>query len=240
MINGHTSEETMSQLQQPRLKASTRAVPSTMPKLDQTIPRPTATANPVSPPDNHPTSSASPTDSDDAAAAAAAAASTGNNTADVTMRAESISSRSSSATVSSETMVNIEQLIWNNLVTNERAHMVRYQWIPLGRCRLLPNRQSDSDSSRIRDSWQHQVNREGQLHPSTMGQQSAEAQMEHFVHNGTVPGFKEVRGDNVHRRHRFHNRPDQCLNFAIHCRWNSRDRTMYGRDKPITLMVWRQ
>eukprot|EP00971_Amphidinium_carterae_P179032 3550976-Amphidinium_carterae.2 len=55
MIYVHLSEETMSALQQPRLKASTRAVPLPMPKEEQTMPRPTATANPVSPPDTRPT-----------------------------------------------------------------------------------------------------------------------------------------------------------------------------------------
>eukprot|EP00971_Amphidinium_carterae_P352342 6492555-Amphidinium_carterae.6 len=96
----------MSQIQQLRLKASTRAVPSTMPTVDPTTPRPTATANPVSPPANHPTSSTIPMENDDTAAAG-----TGDNAADLTMRAESISSG---------------KLFWNNLVTNECAPMVRY------------------------------------------------------------------------------------------------------------------
>eukprot|EP00971_Amphidinium_carterae_P074353 1469282-Amphidinium_carterae.1 len=58
MINGHhLTEDAMNQLQQTRLKASTRAVPSTMPTVEQTMPRPTSTAAPMSPPDNRPSSS---------------------------------------------------------------------------------------------------------------------------------------------------------------------------------------
>eukprot|EP00971_Amphidinium_carterae_P348783 6490668-Amphidinium_carterae.8 len=116
MINGHISEETMSVLQQTRLKASTRAVPSTMPTVEQTIPRPTATANPVSPPEERPTghngetgptgpSSTTPMDIGDIAAATV-------DNVDITMRAESISCGSSSqATVSSETMINIKHAV---------------------------------------------------------------------------------------------------------------------------------
>eukprot|EP00971_Amphidinium_carterae_P042572 837141-Amphidinium_carterae.1 len=116
MVNGHhLTEESAAQLQQPRLKASTRAVPSTMPTVEQTMPRPSTAVNPVSLPDNRPTSSTAPipTTMDTTQEVAAG---TGDNTADVTMRAESISlSSRSSSTVSGETMMNIEQLIWNNL-----------------------------------------------------------------------------------------------------------------------------
>eukprot|EP00971_Amphidinium_carterae_P352632 6492683-Amphidinium_carterae.2 len=93
-----------------------------MPTVERTMPRPTATGNPVAQPDNRPTSSTTPRDNDDTAAAGAE-----DNAADVTMRAESVSSGTSlSVTVSSETMVNIEQLIWNTLVSNECAPRVRY------------------------------------------------------------------------------------------------------------------
>eukprot|EP00971_Amphidinium_carterae_P352633 6492683-Amphidinium_carterae.3 len=64
--------------------------------------------------------------------------------------------------------------------------------------------------------------------------------MEQYLLHGNVPGFKEAHGDNVHLHHGFHNRLDHCLYLAIHCGWNSRDRTIYGRDKPSALMVWRQ
>eukprot|EP00971_Amphidinium_carterae_P288602 5730621-Amphidinium_carterae.2 len=54
-----------------------------------------------------------------------APASTVDNAADVTMRAESISSGPrTSSTISGETVMNIEQLIWNNLVTQQCAPMV--------------------------------------------------------------------------------------------------------------------
>eukprot|EP00971_Amphidinium_carterae_P348938 6490753-Amphidinium_carterae.2 len=67
-----------------------------------------------------------------------------------------------------------------------------------------------------------------------------EAQMHQYIEHGTVPGFKELHGDNVQRHHMFHNRVDHCLNLAIHCRWNSCDKTHYQHNKPIALMVWRK
>eukprot|EP00971_Amphidinium_carterae_P271920 5396214-Amphidinium_carterae.2 len=74
-------------------------------------------------PDNGPTSSTAPIPMD---INQEAAAGTVDNAADVTMRAESISSGSrTSSTVAGETMMNIEQLIWNNLVTQQCAQMVR-------------------------------------------------------------------------------------------------------------------
>eukprot|EP00971_Amphidinium_carterae_P328330 6460146-Amphidinium_carterae.5 len=66
-----------------------------------------------------------------------------------------------------------------------------------------------------------------------------DAQLKQLQHK-TVTGFKEMHGDNVHRHHRFHNRPGHCLYLAIHCRWNSRDNAAYGKNKPIHLFVWNQ
>eukprot|EP00971_Amphidinium_carterae_P349418 6491009-Amphidinium_carterae.3 len=113
MINGnhvhHLTEETMAQLQQPRMKASTRAVPSTMPTVE-----PSTATNPVSPPDNRPTSSTAPIPMD---VAQGVTADTVDTSADVT---ESISSGSrASSTVSGETTMSLEQSIWNNLVTQQ-------------------------------------------------------------------------------------------------------------------------
>eukprot|EP00971_Amphidinium_carterae_P350521 6491596-Amphidinium_carterae.2 len=85
MVNGHhITEDAMAQLQQPRLKASSRAVPSTMPTVEPTMPRPSTSANPVSPPNNRPTSSTSSIPMDTAQEAVAG---TGDNAADVTMQA---------------------------------------------------------------------------------------------------------------------------------------------------------
>eukprot|EP00971_Amphidinium_carterae_P348490 6490519-Amphidinium_carterae.2 len=206
--------------------------------VDPTIPRPTAKANPVSP-DNHPTSSTIPMDIDDAAAAGAE-----DNVADLTMRAESISLGSSSATVSSETTVNIEQLIWTNLVTNECAPMVRY---------LLDDADFYPIGNMAATDKLKKVNREGQFHPSTMGQQS-----------GATPLV-----DMADRGHRWNNSftmvqcqaSKKCMAtiyivttgsaivlITVSISQYIADGTvgtgqcmpLYGRDKPFTLMVWRQ
>eukprot|EP00971_Amphidinium_carterae_P344112 6484295-Amphidinium_carterae.1 len=33
---------------------------------------------------------------------------------------------------------------------------------------------------------------------------------------GGIPGYKETRGDNVHKHHRLHNFPDHAINLVIH------------------------
>eukprot|EP00971_Amphidinium_carterae_P287226 5701818-Amphidinium_carterae.1 len=208
MINGHMSEETMSQLQQPRLKASstpsTRAIPSTMPTMEHTIPMLTATANPVSPPDNRPTSSTTPMGNDATAAAGE------DHSSDVTLllRAESISSRTISlVTVSSETMVTLSSLFGNNLVTKECAPMVRYllddaDFYPTNTMTATDKIKGFATIGNIRpierDSFipaQWDNNQEQHRWWTWL----TEAQMEQYIQHGTVPGFKEVHGDNVHR-----------------------------------------
>eukprot|EP00971_Amphidinium_carterae_P235779 4679317-Amphidinium_carterae.1 len=67
-----------------------------------------------------------------------------------------------------------------------------------------------------------------------------DAQLTQFRANGTVPPWKETRGDNVHKHHRFHNRPDHCVNLAMHCRWNRQANDKNTRKKLLHLMVWKQ
>eukprot|EP00971_Amphidinium_carterae_P221941 4406133-Amphidinium_carterae.1 len=132
LINGHISQETMSALQQPRLKASSRAVPSTMPTMVPTMPKPAATSNPTSPPEERPTSHNGATGT---GAASTTPMDTGADVAadidseDTTMRPQSMSSGSTSsqATVWSETMLDIEQLMWEKLVTPQCSPLVRQQ-----------------------------------------------------------------------------------------------------------------
>eukprot|EP00971_Amphidinium_carterae_P349711 6491169-Amphidinium_carterae.3 len=66
------------------------------------------------------------------------------------------------------------------------------------------------------------------------------AQYDQYLVTGTVPGYKDTRGDNVHRHHRLHNSPDHCVNLLIHTRWNAAaDNTNYGVQTPIYLLVWK-
>eukprot|EP00971_Amphidinium_carterae_P099634 1970547-Amphidinium_carterae.3 len=101
------------------------------------------------------------------------AAGTSDNAADVRMRAESISSGlSSSTTVPGEIMMNIEQLIWINLATNHAMLANGSQFAR--RCRHLPIRHN-VDVRQAQDICrprQYEANPGGQLHPSTVGQQS--------------------------------------------------------------------
>eukprot|EP00971_Amphidinium_carterae_P132680 2627713-Amphidinium_carterae.1 len=66
------------------------------------------------------------------------------------------------------------------------------------------------------------------------------SQFEQFKQTGSVPGYKETRGDNVHKHHRIHSRPDHCVNLAIHTRWNAAaDNDNYGSTIPVFLVVWK-
>eukprot|EP00971_Amphidinium_carterae_P250994 4982469-Amphidinium_carterae.1 len=40
-----------------------------------------------------------------------------------------------------------------------------------------------------------------------------------YVTDGTIPRYKETRGDTVLKHHRLHNTPDKCINLHIHTRW---------------------
>eukprot|EP00971_Amphidinium_carterae_P142872 2830512-Amphidinium_carterae.1 len=67
-----------------------------------------------------------------------------------------------------------------------------------------------------------------------------EAQNSQFYKTGQVPGYKDTRGDNVHKHHRLHNTPDHCVNLHIHNRWNAAaDNDNYGSNKPIYLLAWK-
>eukprot|EP00971_Amphidinium_carterae_P226010 4482651-Amphidinium_carterae.3 len=66
------------------------------------------------------------------------------------------------------------------------------------------------------------------------------AQYDYFKLSGKVPGYKETRRDNVHKHHGIHNRPDHCINLAIHTRWNAAaDNDNYRSTMPIFLVVWK-
>eukprot|EP00971_Amphidinium_carterae_P349542 6491069-Amphidinium_carterae.1 len=66
------------------------------------------------------------------------------------------------------------------------------------------------------------------------------SQFDSYLINGTVPGYKETRGDNVHKHHRIRNRPDHCVNLAIHTRWSTpADNSIYGATVLIFLLVWK-
>eukprot|EP00971_Amphidinium_carterae_P198163 3932832-Amphidinium_carterae.1 len=68
----------------------------------------------------------------------------------------------------------------------------------------------------------------------------SQSQYEDFNETGFVPGYKDTRGDNVHKHHRIHNRPDHCLYLAIHTRWNATtDNDNYGPSTPLYLVVWK-
>eukprot|EP00971_Amphidinium_carterae_P013710 270078-Amphidinium_carterae.1 len=98
VINGHTVEDTMSTMQptmqQLRLKASSRAVPSTMePTMWVT---PTVSHNPTSPPEDRPTSHNGTTRTGPSSTTPMDTGTDAEDSGDVTMRAQSISSGSSS------------------------------------------------------------------------------------------------------------------------------------------------
>eukprot|EP00971_Amphidinium_carterae_P049973 984923-Amphidinium_carterae.3 len=239
IINGHIVEDTMSTLQQPRLKASSRAIPSTMePTMRVT---PTISSNPVSPPEERPTGQSSTTPMDTGANAEA------DGNGDVPMGAPSISSGSSSqCTVYTMTVMDIESMMRDSVVSPQCAPIVKQQ---LDASDYYPrNDQSSGDKLKTFAANTRAIDRDSFI-PTNCDNDTTQylwwswftdAQLKQFQSNGTVAGYTETRGDNVHKHHRFHNGPDHCLNLAIHCRWNSQGNDTYARNKPLHLMVWKQ
>eukprot|EP00971_Amphidinium_carterae_P135953 2693917-Amphidinium_carterae.2 len=60
------------------------------------------------------------------------------------------------------------------------------------------------------------------------------------MRTGTIPGYKETRGDSVHKHHRLHNFPDHAINLAIHTRWNTLSSSdTYNQELLMCLLAWR-
>eukprot|EP00971_Amphidinium_carterae_P112827 2234452-Amphidinium_carterae.1 len=59
------------------------------------------------------------------------------------------------------------------------------------------------------------------------------AHYEQYMRNGTIPGYKERRGDNAHKHHRLHIFPDHAINFLI---WQS---TLGGTHSPVRTLTIR-
>eukprot|EP00971_Amphidinium_carterae_P212137 4209665-Amphidinium_carterae.1 len=47
------------------------------------------------------------------------------------------------------------------------------------------------------------------------------SQFKQYRNKGTIPAYKDSRGDNAHRHQRMHNLPECAINLAIHTRWNT-------------------
>eukprot|EP00971_Amphidinium_carterae_P229065 4543940-Amphidinium_carterae.1 len=61
-----------------------------------------------------------------------------------------------------------------------------------------------------------------------------------YATDGTIPEYKETRGDTVHKHHRVHKAPDSCINLHIHSRWNTQSaRNIYNATTPAFLLVWK-
>eukprot|EP00971_Amphidinium_carterae_P140549 2785404-Amphidinium_carterae.1 len=58
--------------------------------------------------------------------------------------------------------------------------------------------------------------------------------------HGAIPGYKDARGDNVHRRERMRNLPEYAVNLRIHTRWNIGTNDTYNSETPMYLLCWSQ
>eukprot|EP00971_Amphidinium_carterae_P301531 5991067-Amphidinium_carterae.4 len=215
--------------QQPRLKHLHR-LQLTMPQAMRTAP--TIAASPTSPP-QRPTSyncstgpsTTTPMDTMDGDAEAEEQVDKG----DVPMRAQSVASSSSHSTISVETMMDIEQMMWAQAVSPECSPLGLEQLQESGHNPF--NDQSSTERLKTFTTVAHAmpIQRDAYI-PTNADNDMTEglwwtcltkAQLKRFQADGPMPGFKETRGDNVHKHHRFHIRPDHCINLAMHCRWNA-------------------
>eukprot|EP00971_Amphidinium_carterae_P350663 6491675-Amphidinium_carterae.4 len=60
-----------------------------------------------------------------------------------------------------------------------------------------------------------------------------------YTYDGTIPGYKDMRSDTVHKHYRAHNAPDSCINLHIHTHWNSQSSDIYNSTPPTFLLAWK-
>eukprot|EP00971_Amphidinium_carterae_P248777 4938286-Amphidinium_carterae.2 len=190
---------------------------------------PTMASNPTSSPEESPTSHNGATRTGPSSTTPMGTGTDAADNADVTRRAQSISSGSI-----------------HNVITNRCSPLAKQQ---LDEADYYPlNEQSATEKIKTFTTIGNArpIDKDNFI-PTTWGNNPylwwssfTDAQLKQFHYNGKVTGYKDMHDNNVHRHHRFHNRPDHCLNLAIHCRWNSRHNEAYGKNKPIHLFDWTQ
>eukprot|EP00971_Amphidinium_carterae_P116739 2312192-Amphidinium_carterae.1 len=167
--------------------------------------------------------------------------------------AQSISSGSSVASaIDGQTVVAMEGMMWDSIVSPQCAPLVMQQLrLNLREGELAKG--YNNNTTRILKTFAS-LARAATLQRDTFIPTAAmnnlnihlwftwltEAQYNDFKKDGRVPGYKDTRGDSVHKHHRLHNTPDHCVNLHIHNRWNAAaDNDNYGSNKPIYLLAWK-
>eukprot|EP00971_Amphidinium_carterae_P196469 3898920-Amphidinium_carterae.1 len=146
------------------------------------------------------------------------------------------------------TVLDIENMMWDTITSPQCSPMVLTQLIEAEFTLLTDHTHNDHLKVIAKLSNSMPIQRDSFIPTSAMGDTTqylwfswfTETQFQQFKETGTVPGYKETRGDNVHKHHRIHNRPDHCVNLVIHTRWNAQsENSNYGSTIPIFLVVWK-
>eukprot|EP00971_Amphidinium_carterae_P348809 6490681-Amphidinium_carterae.2 len=226
---------TVNIMSQGRLKAPAPPPPQS------TTPRPSTSANPTSP------TGAAPTGTAGQPGASTTPMDTDGEQPDDTMGAQSISSGSTSS-IATTIVMDIESMMWDSIMTPQCAPVVLQQLIETEFAPQFYTSNNEHLKVLTMISNTATIQRDRFIPTAAMNDTNnylwftwlTEAQYNDFSTTGQVPGYKDTRGDNVHKHHRLHNTPDHCVNLHIHTRWNAAvDNDNYGVNKPIYLLVWK-
>eukprot|EP00971_Amphidinium_carterae_P313104 6222356-Amphidinium_carterae.1 len=164
---------------------------------------------------------------------------------------DSEDSNDSDSTIDRDIRDNMEIIMWNTLASPQSSPIVRSQLHRAGIILQTNDGPRDNTSTVMRDhfmamtltppiqldSFTPTLAASNDHHNYLWFTWLTESQYGQFVLDGTVPGYKDTRSDNVHKHQRLHNTPEHCINLHIHNRWNAApDSDNYGSNKPIYLL----
>eukprot|EP00971_Amphidinium_carterae_P214156 4249948-Amphidinium_carterae.1 len=154
-----------------------------------------------------------------------------------------------SGTMTGTIVVDLQSLMWEAVVSRQCAPMILDLLLAT---EYVPQDDTKGNADHLRDltnvSNTATIQRETFIPTAAMNNLNihlwftwlTEVRYNDFKATGTVPGYKDTRGDTVHRHHRLHNTPDHCINLHIHNRWNAAaDNDTYASKKPIYLLAWK-
>eukprot|EP00971_Amphidinium_carterae_P229074 4544020-Amphidinium_carterae.2 len=147
---------------------------------------------------------------------------------DDTMGAQSISSGGSSS-IATTIVMDIESMMWDSVASKQCAPMVLQQLVD---AEFTPDYSSNNtDHLKVLTTISNMatIQRDRFIPTAAVNDTNnylwftwlTEAQYNDYKASGQVPGYKDTRGDNVHKHQRLHNSPEHCINLHIHNRWNA-------------------
>eukprot|EP00971_Amphidinium_carterae_P304824 6057407-Amphidinium_carterae.1 len=135
------------------------------------------------------------------------------------MGAQSISSASQSSSIATTIVMDIENMMWDTVVTPQCAPIVLQQLVEAELTSDYNGNSADILKTFTKISSSAPIQRDRFIPTAAMNNTNdylwltwlTEAQYNDLKETGTVPGYKDTRGDNVHQHHRLDNSPVQII-----------------------------